>query len=183
MIISAFPGTGKSYFTANYQVSLKQQLCWAGPYADDLELETEEDWSVCTLLDSDSSKFSWVKPGERDPKFPYNYLEYIKKSQRDNINCIQFVSTHQEVRDALELFDMRYTVIVPDLRCKDEYIWRFKARGNDDKFIAFIGDNWEDLVSTCRPSRPDQNSLYILKKGEYISDLFKRSLKFKLEKK
>ena len=58
-IISAFPGTGKSY----YHNKNKE-----------------------TTLDSDSSNFSWIKDEngnnttERNPKFPQNYIYHIKEN-------------------------------------------------------------------------------------------------------
>jgi predicted nucleotidyltransferase len=78
-IISAFPGTGKTYF-----------------YNKNKE----------TTMDSDSSQFSGVKDQngnntkERNPNFPKNYIEHIK----ENIGKYEFilVSSHKEVRNALK---------------------------------------------------------------------------------
>ena len=50
-VISAFPGTGKSYFHQN---------------------------SNLDILDSDSSKYSWISEGVRNPDFPDNYMAHIK---------------------------------------------------------------------------------------------------------
>ena len=52
-VISAFPGTGKSYFHRN---------------------------SDSKVLDSDSSKFSWIEEGVRHPDFPNNYMTHIKEN-------------------------------------------------------------------------------------------------------
>ena len=65
-IIAAFPGTGKSYY----------------------HKENPE-----TTLDSDSSRFSWVKDSEgnntkeRNPDFPENYISHIK----ENIGKYEFI--------------------------------------------------------------------------------------------
>jgi len=54
-IISAFPGTGKSFYH-----------------------NTHKD----TTLDSDSSNFSWLADDKtlRNPEFPYNYIKHIKEN-------------------------------------------------------------------------------------------------------
>ena len=63
-IISAFPGTGKSYFHNNSEYS---------------------------TLDSDSSEFSWIINDDgdkvRNPNFPSNYISHIK----DNIGKADFI--------------------------------------------------------------------------------------------
>jgi len=46
-VISAFPGTGKTYFHRNAELK---------------------------VYDSDSSKYSWIKEGLKDPNFPNNYI-------------------------------------------------------------------------------------------------------------
>lgn len=61
-IISGFPGIGKSYFFRN------------------------QEYNNRTVLDSDSSEFSWVKDEngnntkERNPDFPSNYIDHIKEN-------------------------------------------------------------------------------------------------------
>jgi hypothetical protein len=57
-VISAFPGCGKSYCYKKYQDRF-------------------------SILDSDSSEFSWIKDNEgkntkeRNPDFPNNYIDHI----------------------------------------------------------------------------------------------------------
>ena len=122
-IISAFPGTGKSYIFNNSNIS---------------------------CIDSDSSQFSWIKDSdgnntkERNSKFPQNYIEHIKK----NIGKYEFifVSSHKEVRDALIENCLFFYSVWPDIEDKPAYIQRYKDRGNDDKFIEFIFSNWNEFV-------------------------------------
>jgi len=123
-IISAFPGTGKSYYH--------------NKYSD-------------TTLDSDSSNFSWVKDEngnntkERNPEFPQNYINHIK----ENIGKYKyiFVSSHKEVRDALLDNCLFFYVVYPNERRKDEFLERYRSRGNDEKFIQLISDNWEKWIN------------------------------------
>lgn len=132
VVVSAFPACGKSYVFENQGV-LGQNL---------------------SCLDSDSSEFSWVKDSkgnnttERNPDFPDNYIKHIK----GNIGKVDiiFVSSHDVVVNALESNEINWVKIVPDSNCLDEWIGRFWLRGNDDKFICFIRDNWEEFTDTGR---------------------------------
>ncbi|MGM0973392.1 MAG: hypothetical protein ACQEW2_10935 [Bacillota bacterium] len=125
-VISAFPACGKSYTFEN------SQDCFNG------------------ILDSDSSEFSWVKDengkntAERNPNFPNNYIQHIK----DNLGKVEiiFVSSHDVVRNALKENGIDYTIVYPDKSMKDEWLRRFKKRGNEEKFIDFISTNFDKFI-------------------------------------
>lgn len=128
-IISAFPGTGKSYYHKNHPD---------------------------TTLDSDSSQFSWLydKDGNkcldeegnqiRNPYFPKNYIEHIKS----NIGKYEyiFVSSHEEVREELVDNCLYFYLIYPDYNDKELYIKRYKQRGSPESFIELINNKWEDWI-------------------------------------
>ena len=125
-IISAFPGTGKSYF-----------------YNE----------NKSTTIDSDSSEFSWVKDDqgkntkERNPNFPQNYIEHIK----ENIGKYEFifVSSHKEVREALKDNCIFFYLIYPDINRKEEFIQRYIDRGSSNGFIKLIESNWHEWIKEC----------------------------------
>jgi len=120
-IISAFPGVGKTTYHKN---------------------------NSDTTLDSDSSGFSWVidEHGNktRNPHFPQNYIDHIKQ----NIGKYKyiFVSSHKEVRDALLDNCIFFYLVYPVNSRKDEFIQRYKDRGNDENFIKLIKTNWENWM-------------------------------------
>lgn len=124
-IISAFPGCGKSYCYRNYQDKF-------------------------SMLDSDSSDFSWIKDKngnntkERNPEFPQNYIKHIK----ENIGKVDiiFVSSHDVVRKALKDNNIKTVVIYPNKDMKDEFIKRYRERGNNEGFINFISNNWDNFI-------------------------------------
>ena len=125
VVISAFPACGKSHMFNNYN---------GKPY---------------TMLDSDSSEFSWIKENgintkERDPNFPNNYIQHIK----DNIGKVDviFVSSHEVVRRALNENSINFFMVYPGKGMKEEWIRRFRERGNDKNFIDFISNNWEKFI-------------------------------------
>ena len=120
-IISAFPGVGKTTYHKN---------------------------NPETTLDSDSSGFSWVvnENGEkvRNPEFPQNYITHIK----ENIGKYKyiFVSSHKEVRDALLDNCIFFYLVYPVNSRKEEFIQRYKDRGNDENFIKLVKTNWENWM-------------------------------------
>ena len=122
-IISAFPGVGKTYYHNKHKD---------------------------TTLDSDSSNFSWIKDENgnntkvRNPEFPQNYINHIK----DNIGKYEyiFVSSHKDVREALLDNCIFFYLVYPDSIRKDEFIQRYKNRGNDENFIKLVSDNWDNWM-------------------------------------
>lgn len=145
VIISAFPGTGKSYFANLYP-------------------------TICS--DSDSSSFSWIeKDGEkkRNPNFPRNYFDYILNELVGKKKII-FVSSHESVRQYMVDNNIYFNLIYPyiDYKILYEYIDRFKKRGSDKKFINFIEENWYDFIADLR--RQNCCNHIVLFKEEYISD-------------
>lgn len=124
-VISAFPACGKSYCFRNHQ-------------------------NIYTMLDSDSSEFSWVKDENgnntkvRNPDFPMNYIKHIK----ENIGKVDviFVSSHEAVRKALYDNGIKVIIVYPNKDLKEEWIRRFKERGNDEGFINFISANWTNFI-------------------------------------
>lgn len=147
-IISGFPGVGKSYLFNNTELK---------------------------VLDSDSSNFSWIKDlegnntKERNPEFPQNYIDHIK----ENIGKVDIIltSSHDVVRKALKESCIDYILVYPNIRAKEEYIERYKLRGNNESFIKMINENWDKFIIEM------ENEKFPIKieldKFEYLSDLIK----------
>lgn len=157
-IISAFPACGKTY-------------CF-----------DQQDELGVTILDSDSSQFSWctVKSGwdsqnqcdkyvkVRNPQFPQNYIDHI----RENIGKVDyiFVSSHQEVRQALDDAGIDYCLVFPSQLCKSEWVGRCFLRGSDTIFCRLIADKWDTWINGLyRDSNSHQS--FILGPSEYLSDV------------
>ena len=119
-IISAFPGTGKSvYFQKNPQKT----------------------------LDSDSSNWSWAYEGTnrvRHPDFPSNYISHIKENMGKY--DIILVSSHAEVREAMLDNNIFFYLVYPDPTRKEEFLERYRNRGNPEGFIQLVSDNWDDWM-------------------------------------
>ena len=146
-VISAFPACGKSYIFQNEQDNFDG------------------------ILDSDSSEFSWIKDEngnnttERNPDFPNNYIQHIE----ENLGKVQiiFVSSHDVVRNALRENNIDYTIVYPDISLKEDWIKRFKKRGNNEKFINFISNNWDKFIADIE-SETYPNKYKLKHKYDYL---------------
>ena len=140
LLISAFPGTGKSYYVNYGEGSGYMPQGFA--------------------TDSDSSKFD-------KSNFPENYIEHIKQKIEEGYARI-FISSHKEVRDALVKHGLYFTLVYPQKELKDEYIQRYKDRGNNEKFIELVDKNWDSWIDELK-TQTGCNHLE-LKSGEFISN-------------
>ena len=166
-VIAAFPACGKTYYVEN----------------------REEDNIV---LDSDSSKFSWMNIIDqqyefknrgkknyiekynkvRNPNFPNNYIEHIK----ENIGKVDyiFVSTHDIVRQALKEANIEFAVVFPEQSLKEEWIGRCFLRGSDTEFCNLIAKEWDNWMLQMEEEVViNGRKYYRLKHGEYLSDAMK----------
>lgn len=143
VVISAFPGVGKSFL---FKKLIKKGV---------------------KVLDSDSSKFSWESEGVRNKNFPNNYIEHIQ----ENIGEVDFIfaSSHKEVRLGLELAKIEYNLVYPHESLIKEYVSRFEKRKNDEKFISFIKANWFDFINELKNDKT--NRKIELLSGMYLSDV------------
>lgn len=144
-IISAFPACGKTHLFVN---------------STDLGL----------VLDSDSSSYSWTQDNNgdkvRNPEFPCNYIQHIK----ENIGKVDyiFVSSHQDVRDALHTSGLSWGLVMPHKSLLNEWIGRCYQRGDQEGFIKLIIDNWDLWTNPSNPPLP--NATTWLRSNEYLSD-------------
>lgn len=142
LLISAFPGTGKSYYVEN------SNSCKDAPRY--------------FAIDSDSSRF------DKD-NFPENYIEHIKQKIEEGYSRI-CISSHKEVREALVKNELSFILAYPSKELKEEYLGRYRKRENSDKFIQLLSDNWDNWIDEC--SAQVGCSHIVLKKGQFISDIF-----------
>ena len=143
-VISAFPACGKTYLFNSRK---------------DLD-----------ILDSDSSKFSWInKDGKkiRNPAFPNNYIKHIK----ENIGKVDFifVSSHKDVRKALDDAGVEFYVVYPEDFCRAAWIGRCFLRGSGADFCQMLADNWNDWISEMQECALTHKH-YVLGSYEYLSN-------------
>lgn len=158
-IVSAFPGCGKSFIFNKYNGE---------------KYNNDKKWKI---LDSDSSDYSWIKDEngnntkERNPEFPNNYINHIK----ENIGKVDiiFVSSHEIVRQALKDNKIRFFLVFPENNLKDDFIQRYKNRGNDETFINFISNNWNNFINEMENENDDFCLIeHLTKENSYITMKF-----------
>ena len=152
LIIPAFPAMGKTYFAEHNSKYTKQ------------------------ILDSDSSLFSWSynhkgNGRNRNPDFPYNYLDYIAYMYKSlqsypvmgieglpQVSGIIFTSTHPDVLKGLKQYDLPFTAVIPN--SKSILMERLNARNdpmskmideNYDKFTKDVVDNSNSVIMSSSP--------------------------------
>ena len=161
-IISAFPACGKTY--AFEKLNQKGY----------------------TIIDSDSSQFSWKQVIDeeyefknrgrkdykekyikvRNPEFPNNYIQHIE----ENIGKVDyiFVSSHKEVRDALNSNNIFFTLIYPDRSMKAEWIGRCFLRVSGERFCQMLADNWDKWIDEIKST--EHCDRWVLGRDEIIDD-------------
>lgn len=162
-IYSIFPACGKT---------------WLYEHQDDYDLK---------ILDSDSSKFSWLyvsvdENGNeirgirkiRNPEFPTNYMKHIKENI-GKCDCI-FVSSHASVRELLDKEGIDFTIVYPESSCKAEWIGRCFIRNKNGETgcgAELMYNNWEQWISECFKTGINHEEI-VLKAHEHLSDYFRK---------
>lgn len=134
--------------------------------------EHQHDYGV-TILDSDSSEFSWIRTGEskvRNPDFPSNYIQYIKENigRYDYI----FVSSHAAVRELLDAESIDFTIVYPEPSLKAEWVGRCYIRdrnGEEGCNPDVLYENWDQWVGECIETANTHPQI-VLSEGEHLSD-------------
>jgi hypothetical protein len=139
LLVAGFPGTGKTSYCYRDADYMPQGFA----------------------VDSDSSKFDKAN-------FPANYIEHIKERISENYSRI-FISSHKEVRDALVANKLQFTLVYPQKGLKEEYLTRYKERGDSQAFIALIDKNWFNWLSEL--SHQIGCTHIELKSGQFIGNV------------
>lgn len=111
-----------------------------------------------TILDLDCSSFD-------KSDFPSNYIEYIKDNM-DKADII-FVSSQQTVRNALVENKIHFTLYYPSKKRKKEFIKIYKDRGDSDKFIKFVNNNFERLINGITEEN-EYNKIILENENDFI---------------
>jgi len=151
-IISAFPCCGKSYFSKTH-----------------IDIHA---------LDLDSSFYSWIEQHGikmRNPDFPENYIQEIKKLSEDY--DFIFVSSHISVRTALKNRNIPYILVYPSNtpECFQEWKNRCYQSNKKNLWDMFLDKCWTSLLHFCRG---DNGAIrhYQLQPTEYMDMVVQKEL-------
>lgn len=90
--------------------------------------------------------------------FEKDWNRYVKvaKHMLDS-GFVVLLSCHLELRDELQKQGVPYAVAMPQYDDKEEYLRRFKERGNTHDFIALFEKNWEKYLQTL----PNETVMFV----------------------
>ena len=146
IIISAFPGSGKTTFAKEFKGR---------------------------VLDLESSDFKWKGDTDVDKvlnqDFPRNYIDTIIDAVKsEKYGAIIVSNEFLNFEESKELSDMVENIIAIyplndketgdsmdeyyNDKIKNEFLNRYKTMGKPDSFIKFISDNWDKLISDMENS-------------------------------
>ena len=141
----------------------------------DYRIKDEKGLIICGFAGIGKSTVVNKIPGWVDlESTPFNknwkvYVDIIEYMSNVGYNIL--VSCHQELRDELKNRSLKYTIVCPDLSIKDEYIKRYKSRGNTSDFVNLLEKNWDTFIKSC--SNEDENTIFLYS-GEYLEDIIKK---------
>jgi hypothetical protein len=168
MIIAAFDGVGKTYF-CNHVEDAKDFDCMPYKY---LLPETDSD-----SLEGEKAKANFDL--EMNPKYPENYIHAILEN-KDSCEYLVIPSDYR-VLAGLAFQNVPYILCFPTNSAKEEYLKRFRQRGNTEDFIDIFIGGWDDFMVALRKDR--YGVKVILDKNEYLLDAKERIDKFILSEK
>ena len=175
IVISAYPCCGKTYAFNHYQDkysildSDSSNFSWIYRERTEEELDVlKKEWdSIPHLLSGDAyiAQIRHEKIRVRNPDFPKNYIEHIK----ENIGKVDiiFVSTHLQVRQAMEAAGIYFYTVYPKKEMLNEWVGRMYRRGSDANFIKFQIDHWDEFMDNIS-NEPFGLGLCRLGNNEYI---------------
>jgi len=153
IIISGFAGIGKTTLQKKYQSVIDLE-------SSDFKWIYQDE----TIESLDKEKRKGISNRIQNPLWPLNYVkEIIQKSKEYQIVLI---SQDLDLRNCLRENGCKYYVCFPKKECKQEYIERYKNRGNNEKFISLVSDNFENWVDALMN---EENKL-IMEPGEYLEE-------------
>lgn len=113
----------------------------------------------------------------RNKNYPENYIKEILKIQKEY--DIVLISPHKKLLEELNRRKIEYTVAFPMKECLEEYIERYKRRGNPKIYLIKRKNSFLKQIEYLENSKCEQ---WRLKQGEYLEDILKKN-KIKLIKK
>lgn len=167
LVVSATPGTGKSTITKDAE---KYGLNHCHVHYDNHTREYEltvPNSPLVPVFDSDSSTFD-------KSEFPGNYIKHIKEVLEKFPDVVIFVSSHDNVRQAMAEAGIKYVLAYPERELKGDYLERYKERGSPEKFIALMDEKWNDFIDSVQADKAERH--LVLSEGEFLVDVLKSDL-------
>lgn len=167
LIICGFSGIGKTTLGKKYEnVAEIGQSLYRNIYE---EIDASK---------IDREKRKNIKTGiKRNPKWPDNYINKINELRQNHDLVLVF--TDFELMDAFREKSIPFIIAMPDKSRKDEFLYNFKLRGQDDAFCQKASEMWDKKLSELN-NMPEEK--IILTNGLFLEDYFKAKSKILTKK-
>lgn len=119
LIISGFPGVGKTEFANRFKHTTDNPLA---------------------VIELDSRNYSKLPTGELHPDFPINYIEAIELASKSH--DIILISSHDCVRELLIEKNIYHVIAFPYLGLKELYLDRYRQNGKSESEINQLNKLW-----------------------------------------
>ena len=130
IIIAGFAGVGKSVLAKKYTNVV------------DLEI-MDFKWDYNKSFENAEEKKGY-REKSRKKDWPKNYFDAIISASIKY--DIILISTDDEILDFLEEKEVDYVLAFPKSECKEEYLERYRKRGNTREFISRVDETFEELL-------------------------------------
>ncbi len=159
MIIAAYAGTGKTYFSKQKYDAVDFVCMPYKYYLPDGLLSVEESESKKADLSLDMHK-DW----------PENYIKAVINQYNESRYVI--IPPIMPVLEALRNEDIPYILCYPERGAKEVYERRYRERGNTDNFLdVFIG-HWDHFMDVMEKDSGEHHM--VMKTDEYLTDLYSK---------
>lgn len=142
--------------------------------------------SIPDVLDADSRLYQFIGATPRmlhdaaaqartvpNPEYPDNYFNYIENASSTYVLLNCHVSLLPRIPSENLL------LIYPDILLKDEYLRRYRDRGDNDSFISYMDESFADMIHAiesypCRKLRITDEHTYLtdILKGDFLMNEF-----------
>lgn len=96
------------------------------------------------------------------------YANVAKHMSENGYNVM--TSTHEELLKTFEKMRVKYTVVIPPINDKPNYLKRYLRRGDDKEFIDLIDKNWEKWITSILEKSSIFKTVIILREGGCIEN-------------
>lgn len=160
IVIAGFAGIGKSMLASKYNNVIDLEIM-------DFKWHYEEEISDVEKKKGNSQK-------TRKKEWPENYIDAIQIATTNY--DITLISTDDEILNELDKKEIEYILCFPTLDCKNEYLERYRKRGNTEGFVKRVSETFEELINGLQKYRGKK---IILKSKETLESKLKQASKLK----
>lgn len=158
IVVCGYPGIGKTVATINLQ-NLGYQV---------LDVDYKNFSTKNCMFRSQMGNVP-MNCEMKNPSFPDNFIRYIR--ERKNTVDFIFVSSDEDVRNALKLAEIKYVSVYPKKESKYKYINRLSRSNYREEDIAMLNRRWDAEIDELEK---EDTTKFALDADMYMSNILNR---------